>query len=441
MSELDVQALKVFLNVKKGERLKTALLFAWILLFICVYYVMRPIRRGLVLEDLGNDKMPFVYIGTALATGVVVWLYAKLSHLPRKNLILGTYGFFLLNLIGWWEAFHFSNPVTSGLFWVWLDVFSIMGVTVFWMYANDVCDSESAKRTFGILCAGGGLGAVVGSSLTAALVKPLGAVNMLLVAAGLVAVTMAIFIALERNIGAAPVKRKSAVEFDKAELTTLKGMVSTILGNKFLLFLAAVVCFERMTPDMVQFIYHDVLSKMSHGHEGIAALDATLEQWRGIAELGVEVFLVAFVLRRFGTGACLASSAVTILSGVALFALFMNPVIMLFTFHADELNRHAWFKSAKELTYTVTSRNVLFSIKPFIEMFCYRFSRGIAGLALYLVNSVLGFGIAGVMVLAMIAAACWGYFGLRLSKEFTRLEEENQPPTQISSDNLALSCR
>src|SRR5439155_16439203 len=119
---------------------KTGLLFAWIFLFICVYYVLRPIRRGLVLEDLGNDKMPFIYIGTALLTGVVVWLYAKLSHLPRKNLILGTYGFFLINLIGWWQAFQFNNPITSGLFWVWLDVFSIMGVTVFWMYANDVSD-------------------------------------------------------------------------------------------------------------------------------------------------------------------------------------------------------------------------------------------------------------------------------------------------------------
>jgi ATP:ADP antiporter, AAA family len=437
MSDIDLKSLEIFLNIKKGERLKTALLFSWILLFICVYYVMRPIRRGLMLDDLGNDKMPFVYIGTALATGVVVWLYAKLSHLPRKNLILGTYGFFLLNLVGWWQAFQFNNPITSGFFWVWLDVFSIMGVTVFWMYANDVCDSESAKRTFGILCAGGGIGAVVGSSLTAALVKPLGAVNMLLVAAAIIAVTMGIFLWLETTVGTKEIKRKSSAEFDKAELSTLRGIASAIVGNRFLLFLTLVVCFERITPDLVQFVYHSVLTTLSHGREGIAALDAELERWRALFEVGVEIFLVSFILRKFGTRFSLTSSAGAIFGGLAVFALLANPFIVLFTFHADELIRHSWFKSAKELTYTVTSRSVVFSVKPVIEMFFYRFSRGLAGIAIFVVNSVLGLGSAGILTLGMITAAIWGYCGWRLAAEFARLEAANRLEKSLPDRELA----
>ena len=57
------------MSVQKGERLITTLLSSWLFLFICTYYVLRPIRRGLVLDGLGNDAMPFIYMGTALITG------------------------------------------------------------------------------------------------------------------------------------------------------------------------------------------------------------------------------------------------------------------------------------------------------------------------------------------------------------------------------------
>ena len=88
------ESLKLFMNVQKEERAITIMLFLWQFIFICVYYVLRPIRRGLFLDGLGNEWMPLVYIGTALVTGVVVWLYSKFSHMPRKKLISSVYGFF-----------------------------------------------------------------------------------------------------------------------------------------------------------------------------------------------------------------------------------------------------------------------------------------------------------------------------------------------------------
>ncbi|HND07355.1 MAG TPA: hypothetical protein PL012_16845, partial [Candidatus Obscuribacter sp.] len=71
-------------SVPKGERCRTGLLFAWLFFFITTYYVLRPVRRGIVLDGLGNDNMCFVYVGTALVTGVTVWVYSKFAHLPRQ---------------------------------------------------------------------------------------------------------------------------------------------------------------------------------------------------------------------------------------------------------------------------------------------------------------------------------------------------------------------
>lgn len=417
--------LDLFLSVQKGERTITSLLFVWLFLFICVYYILRPIRRGLFLSGLGNDYMPLVYIGTALATGVVVWLYSKFSKAPRKILISSVYGIFIVNLLAWWQIFKAESPIASGAFWVWLDVFSIMGVTLFWMYANDVFDSNKAKRLFGVIAAGGGLGAVLGSTITALLIGSIGTTNLLLVAAGIVALTLGIFHLLEAlNKTKQVTERSAAPEFEKEKVSGIRSAFGLILKNKFLLLLLFVVAFERITPDLVQFLYNDILKGMATGREAIAALDANLERWRGMVEFLVELFLVGAIVRKMGSGFCLSSSAGLIFAGVTMFAFVPNPIILMAVFHGDEAMRHAWFKAAKELMYTVTSRDVLYNVKPVIEMFVYRMARGVAGVLIFIVNTALGFGAKGVMAAAAICALTWIYCGWKLSKEYSRLEME-----------------
>lgn len=415
-------SLKVFLHVQKDERLITALLFAWQFLFICTYYVLRPIRRGLFLEGLGNEWMPLVYIGTALITGVVVWIYSKFSHYPRRQLIGSVYGFFCVNLIIWWAVFQKESRIASGVFWVWLDVFSIMGVTLFWMYANDVFNSDRAKRLFGILAAGGGLGAVLGASLTASLVGTLGAANMLLVAAGMIAATLGIFLTLESKCQGLSAERKTS-NMKTADMNKVGGVIKTIFSNRLLMFLTCLVMFERVTPDLVQFLYNDVLKNMASGSNAIAALDANLERWRASIEFFVELFLVSAVLKKFGSGFALTSNATVIFAGLISFALIPNPAILIAVFHLDEGCRHAWFKAAKELMYTLTPREVLYTVKPVIEMFFYRFARGIAGVLIYLVNTVFHFGSIGVLITGVVAAAVWFACAIKLSREYKQLEQ------------------
>lgn len=432
--------LDLFLSVQKGERTITSLLFVWLFLFICVYYILRPIRRGLFLSGLGNEYMPLVYIGTAVVVGLVVWLYSKFSKAPRKILISSVYGIFIVNLLAWWQIFKCESPIASGAFWVWVDVFSIMGVTLFWMYANDVCDSDRAKRLFGVVAAGGGLGAVLGSTITASLVGTIGTTNLLLVAAGIVALTLGLFHVLEalnktKNVA----ERVAAPEFEKAKVSSISGAFALIFKNKFLLLLLFVVAFERVTPDMVQFLYNDLLKSMATGRDAIAAIDANLERWRGMVEFVVELFLVSAIVRKMGSGFCLSSSAGLIFAGITMFAIVPNPIILMAVFHGDEAMRHAWFKAAKELMYTVTSRDVLYNVKPVIEMFVYRMGRGVAGVIIFIVNNALGLGAKGVMAAAGICALAWLYCGWKLAKEYTRLEYEatrRALESQLSDDKL-----
>ncbi|MBI4532381.1 MAG: hypothetical protein HY711_00420 [Candidatus Melainabacteria bacterium] len=246
---------------------------------------------------------------------------------------------------------------------------------------------------------------------------------MTLVAAAIVVVTLVLFLVLERCNKAHATVRTASLEVEHHDLSMFSEILKLIFTNRFLCLLMMLVCFERITPDLVQFLYQEVLSKLASGRDAIAALDANLERWRGIGELFVEFFFVSALLRYLGTRIALSSSAVTVLTGLAGFLMFPSPLIVLGIFHADEGIRHSWFKAAKELTYTVTSRDVLYRVKPIIEMFFYRFARGLAGVLIYLVSSVMGYGYQGCVVVGMLAAGTWVFCGWQLGCEFRRLEK------------------
>ena len=68
------------------------------------------------------------------------------------------------------------------VFYVWLSVFNMFVVSVFWAFLADGFAVSQSKRLFGLIAAGGSLGAIVGSWITADLVDVVGRVHLLLFA-------------------------------------------------------------------------------------------------------------------------------------------------------------------------------------------------------------------------------------------------------------------
>jgi AAA family ATP:ADP antiporter len=420
-------------SVKRGERLLTFLMFLWFFITICAYYTARPVRRALVLEDFEPTILPWIYMGTAVVTGLVVYLYAKLASLPRRLLIGGVLLFFASNFFAWWwiagqaeaarQAGTESWVFASAAFYVWLDVYSIMAVTIFWMYANDVFPPRSAKRIFGIIGAAGPLGGLTGSWLTRDLVVDLGNVDMILVGAGIYLLAFLIFLALEALTRGRSAERGATSEkFEKADLSQLPAVLRLIASSRFLLLLTLVVCFERMVPDFADYIWTTVLDARFAG-EALSRFDATVEFWRNLLAFFATLFFTAAILNLLGVRFALASVPVTILVFSTLFLLMPVLAVVILLKHGEEGQRHTWFKAGKETTYTATSREVIYRVKGYIEMFFYRLSRGVAGFILVLITTVAALGPQAVALAAMPLALVWLYCAWSLGKEYQALEE------------------
>jgi AAA family ATP:ADP antiporter len=431
------ELLQSFKSVQPGERMLTFLLFLWFFITLCAYYVIRPVRSALVLSDWPPSILPWIYMGTAVVTGVAVWIFGKLANLPRKKLIGGALLFFAGAFFVWWwiagqaqaarDAHSTSWNWTSPVFYVWIDVYSSMAVTIFWMYANDVFPPSSAKRVFGLIGAAGPLGGLTGAYLTSALVKGLGAVSMVLVAAGIYLIAFVIFLSLEKLTGGKSADRGEAEQkFEKkeADLSELPNVVRLIFGSRYLLLLTLVVCFERLVPDFADFIWQSTLNAHFPDKDLYSQFFAKVEFWRNTLAFFATLFLTAFILQRFGPKVGLSSVPLWIMTWAVVFILVPTlPVVILFK-HGEEGQRHAWFKAAKETLYTVTSRDVIYKVKGYIEMFFYRFSRGIAGLILLLLTSVFSVGLRGVAMAAIPLAVIWLYCTWNVGKEFEVLEAE-----------------
>lgn len=420
-------------GIEREDRLRAALMFLWFFITTCAYYVIRPVRSSLLMTQIGPQALPWVYMATAAATGIAVFLYAKCAALPRRLLIGGTILFFTANLLVWrWLAAQTQAARlvggggwawTAPAFYVWTDIFSIMAITIFWIYANDVFPPAKAKCLFGIIGAGGPAGGIAGAWLTEYLTSIVGTINLILVAAAIFMAAFFLFLALERlNRGFSAAAARTPRNAAGADLSELLPVMRWIFSSRFLLLLTIVVCMERMVPDFVDYIFQTLGKAAYLNQDDYTRFFANFEKWRNVGALAATLLLTGAILNKAGVGFALACVPATILVLGGLFVLMPVLGVVILLKGLEEGQRHSWFKAGKEVTYTATDHDTIYRAKAYIEMFFYRLARGVAGFLILLIVNVAGCGPVAVALAALPLALGWSYCAWSLGLEYKELE-------------------
>jgi AAA family ATP:ADP antiporter len=167
-----------FVNVRRSE--VTPILVA-ALYFFCILtclQVLRPAREALGMQR-GIDSVRWLFMLTLVATLAANPLFGLLvSRLRRMAFIAATHAVFVVNLLVFYALLVFA-PDSVGersgqVFYVWMSVFNLFVTMVFWALMADRFSLEQSKRLFGVIAAGGTLGAIAGSSLASAFAERLG---------------------------------------------------------------------------------------------------------------------------------------------------------------------------------------------------------------------------------------------------------------------------
>jgi AAA family ATP:ADP antiporter len=398
----------------------------WSLLYIfsvlSAYYVLRPIRDEMGVHA-GIDKLPWLFTGTLAAMLAASPLFAlAVKRLPRVRFISATYRFFGANLLLFAALFALATPEQNvwlgRAFFIWVSVFNLFVVSVFWALMVDVFDSEQGKRLFGFLAAGATLGAIAGSTITATLVRELGPTTLLFASIVLLEVAVLAVRRLSR-LSDSVTRTRESTEESPIGGSVLAG-ISHTLRSPYLLNVCLFMLLFTVLSTFLYFQQATIARDYFTERAARTAFFAQVDLAVNVLTLSVQLFLTARLLRTFGVA--LTLGILPLLSVLGFAALAAAPVIaVLVAFQV--LRRAANFalaRPARELLYTVISREDKYKAKTFIDTVVYRAGDQVGSWS-YLGLSTLGLGIAGVSAVAVPLAALWLANSLWLGRRQRRL--------------------
>ncbi len=184
------RTLSLFTDIRSGEGATVLLLAANVFLILTAYYFIKPIREALILDESGAEiKSYAAALQTIILLAAVPAYGALAGRLPRRRLINGVTLFFAACLVVFFSLGRLG--VNLGVaFFLWVGIFNLMVVAQFWSFANDLYTNDEGERLFPLVQFGASAGAVFGSVVVGRLVQPLGLWTPMLIAAGILVVSL-----------------------------------------------------------------------------------------------------------------------------------------------------------------------------------------------------------------------------------------------------------
>jgi AAA family ATP:ADP antiporter len=423
-------------NLRPGE-LRVFLLSATT--FFCVlssYYVLRPIREAVGLEG-GVDNLFWFYLGTLTGTLLLSPLFAWLvSRYPRRVFVPLAYRFLLLNLALFWLLFTFLPEGRRlgliAVFFIWVSVFNVFIVSVFWALMADLFRSEQGKRLFGFIGVGGTLGGIVGAAITANLAGLVGPINLFFVSMvlleaacravrGLTRASKGAF-AVEPAAGSPP---ESGPEPAPAGPRAALQGITLVLRSSYLGGICLYIFLFTISSTFVYFTQARIVEASLADRVSRTEFFGTIDLWVNVATLAVQLFLTGRILPALGVG--LTLGILPLVTGLGFTALGLAPslvAVALFQVVRRSTN-YSLARPAREVLYTVVSREEKYKAKNFIDTFVYRGGDAVGAVAQRLLHAHSP-GTGSVALLMVPLAALWLVVGLLLGRRQRRLAGEER---------------
>ncbi len=188
-------------NFRQGALLRSLVFSLDFFLIITALYQLKPATRSLLIEALGADSLPYVWIGSAFALLITIAVYRKmLIRFGRVQVVLASCLFFAGALVVFRLLAATHAAWVAVAFYIFVDIFGVVLAEQFWSLADGTYRSEEGRHWYGFVGTGGLIGGIVGGLLAAFLIRytPLQTPDLMLVAAALVGLILGLTWAMNR---------------------------------------------------------------------------------------------------------------------------------------------------------------------------------------------------------------------------------------------------
>ena len=346
--------LRRMVDVKREEIALVLWSFAYFFCLLAAYYMIRPVRDEMAVQ-YGADRLQHLFTATLLTMVAIIPVFGWLaSRLPVNRLLPVVYVAFAALLVAFYAvlANGTERVVVAPFFFVFVSVFNLFVVSVFWSFMADLYSTESSRRLFGFISAGGSLGAIAGPLAASALVPLAGVDSLLLASAGTLLVTLVCIGALLRRSGARRFLRSEVAEGGKPSLWI--GIVRIVRSP----YLAAICVFVACYTVLGTLLYFQQVSLVRE------AIPDAATRTRLFAGVDLAINTLTLLLQLFVTGRLLARLGAT-------FMLVALPVVSVIGFAAlgafnvlPVLVAVGVLRRAGEFAISKPTRETLFTVVP-----------------------------------------------------------------------------
>lgn len=382
-------------DLRKHEGPVALSLSVFFFVFIMVFQILRPLKKGLFVDTLGADtelhaKLLNIVISAA---GVIAFTYLA-NKLQRQKLLYALCFFFAASFSALAFVLNKPEPWSIWSFYLLGDFLTTMMVAAFWAYVTDISTADQAKRLYGIVGAGGVVGGWAGSALSKLMLQQIGMTGLLAVAAALMALLPGIVRLLESLI-----RRSEAFASDSRALddkrseepsagVALEG-AKLALRSKYLAAIVGLMAFYEIGSQVNDYQF----SKFSESLKGVFDTQLFMTNvsfYANSLAVVVQLLFVSLIMKRWGATAALLVLPLALLLSSLGFLAFPGLLMAGFLFISDNGLNYSIQQTSRESLYVVTTPDEKYKARAFTNMVVQRTAKGVA------IFAVMGLGLLGL---------------------------------------------
>lgn len=425
-----------WVKVEPSERAALLLGFAFHFCVLASYYLVRPLRDALGLEG-GADQLQWLFTATFVVMLIMVPLFGALvSRLPATRFVPLIYRLIALSMLvfGALIANQVAPVAVGRVFFIWISIYNLFIVSIFWSVLVDRFSSEQGRRLFGFIAAGGTLGTFIGPLLAATMATRLGPLALGIGAALLLEGAVLCYRAL---LNRTRPQDKSVRQEERRLGGSVIAGVTLIMRSPYLLGLVLFMLLHTSAATLLYFEQGRIVAD-SYGDVGsrtqfFALVDLTVSSLTLVCQL----LLTAPLIRWVGVGGALVALPLATVAAFVAMAMSPVPTTVALAQAVRRAVEYAVVRPAREVLWTVVSREEKYKAKNVIETLVYRGGDAASGWLSYSLTAMgAGFGLLAVLVVPF--AGLWAWVSLWLAGRQARLTrcapEASTAPAPAPSD-------
>ena len=381
-------------------------------LVLCSWYILRPVRNEMAVQN--SDILPYLLGVGAFVMLLLNPIYSWLaSRRNLKGVLVGCYSFFIVNLFTFivlWEFFDLSSAVwLSQIFYIWCNVYSFFVVSIFWVVIINLFRGDGATNVFGVIAAGGSLGAFLGSEISKQLASTFNE-------SGIIFFTLIsiFFLMLALVAGLLLLKRFVSMEgIDNAaggsSFDAVKNLISSSQIRSIGLYMY--LWTAMMTIHWVTSI--DIVNSWSSDGGNRIIFFSNIEQTVTILTLFTQFFLTSAIIRFVGPKSILMFYGFLFTGAFIGYYIYPSITYVFIITIVLRLFEYGINKPTREVVFSYLKRTDRYKSTVLVDTFLVRMG-DFSGSGLILFAKSFGVAFSQIPLLAIPFAACLGILGYKI---------------------------